>query len=104
MISACSENAVSLGVAYYRHFYPVIERIRRILASGEIGMPILAQVNAFEWFDPSASHPRRWLLERKLSGGGSMFDFGCHRIEVLSNLFGKINQVKSLLGNLLFDR
>ena len=104
MIAACSENGVRLGVAYYRHFYPVIERIKSILASGEIGTPILAQVNAFEWFDPPASHPRHWLLERKLSGGGPMFDFGCHRIEVLVNLFGKIKQVKSLVGNLLFDR
>jgi predicted dehydrogenase len=104
MIAACSENNVRLGVAYYRHFYPVIDRIRTILASGEIGTPILAQVNAFEWFDPPVSHPRRWLLERKLSGGGPMFDFGCHRIEVLINLFGKIKQVKSLVGNLLFDR
>ena len=104
MIVACSENAVRLGVAYYRHFYPVIDRIRTILASGEIGKPIFAQVNAFEWFDPPASHPRHWLLERRLSGGGPMFDFGCHRIEVLINLFGKIKQVKSLVGSLLFDR
>ena len=104
MIAACSENNMRLGVAYYRHFYPVIDRIRSILASGEIGAPILAQVNAFEWFDPPASHPRHWLLERRLSGGGPMFDFGCHRIEVLINLFGKIKQVKSLVGNLFFDR
>jgi len=104
MIAACSENNVHLGVAYYRHFYPVIDRIQSILASGEIGKPILAQVNAFEWFDPPASHPRRWLLERKLSGGGPMFDFGCHRIEVLINLFGRVKQVKSIFANLLFDR
>ena len=104
MIAACSEKKVRLGVAYYRYFYPVIQRIRSVLASGEIGKPILAQVNAFEWFDPPASHPRRWLLERDLSGGGPMFDFGCHRIEVLINLFGKIKQVKSLVGNLFFDR
>jgi len=104
MIGACSENNVHFGVAYYRHFYPVIDRIRSILASGEIGKPIFAQVNAFEWFDPPPSHPRRWLLERDLSGGGPMFDFGCHRIEVLINLFGKISQMKSLIGNLLFDR
>ena len=52
MIAACSENGVRLGVAYYRHFYPVIDRIRSLLASGEIGTPILAQMNAFEWFDP----------------------------------------------------
>src|SRR5215210_995591 len=86
MVAACEENKVRLGVAYYRHFYPAIDRIRTILGTGEIGKPILAQVNAFERFDPEESHPRRWLLEKSLSGGGPMFDFGCHRIEILLNL------------------
>ncbi len=104
MVDACMSHRVQLGIAYYRHFYPVVDRIRSILASGEIGRPILVQVNAFEWFDPPASHPRRWLLDGKLSGGGPMFDFGCHRIEVLITLFGKIKRVKSLVGKLLFTR
>ena len=37
MIDACRANGVRLGVAYYRHFYPVLRRIREILAAGEIG-------------------------------------------------------------------
>ncbi|HKH01179.1 MAG TPA: Gfo/Idh/MocA family oxidoreductase [Bradyrhizobium sp.] len=104
MVAACEENKVRLGVAYYRHFYPAIDRIRTILGTGEIGKPILAQVNAFERFDPEESHPRRWLLEKSLSGGGPMFDFGCHRIEILLNLFGHVMKVRSLVGNVLFDR
>jgi predicted dehydrogenase len=104
MIAACEANQVKLGVAYYRHFYPVIMRIKEILRSGEIGKPIIAQVNAFERFDPEPSHPRRWLLEKERSGGGPMFDFGCHRIEVLINLFGSIKDNRSLMGKVLFSR
>jgi predicted dehydrogenase len=104
MIAACEENRVRLGVAYYRHFYPVVGRIRNLLSEGLTGRPILAQMNAFEKFDPSPSHPRRWLLDRSLSGGGPMMDFGCHRIEVLLDLFGPVKSCRSLLGNLLFDR
>jgi predicted dehydrogenase len=33
-----------------------------------------------------------------------MFDFGCHRIEVLLNLFGEAADVRALRGNVLFDR
>ena len=33
-----------------------------------------------------------------------MFDFGCHRIEVLLNIFGAINSVRALTANVLFDR
>jgi len=104
MLEACNRNAVKLGVAYYRHFYPVILRLKEIIESGELGVPVLAQINAFEWFNPEPDHPRAWLLQPELSGGGPMFDFGCHRIEVLLDLFGPIHGVKSTIGHVLFDR
>jgi predicted dehydrogenase len=104
MIDACRRNSVKLGIAYYRHFYPVVRRIKEILQSGEIGTPVVAQINAFEWFDPPADHPRAWLLKKEQSGGGPMFDFGCHRIEVLLDLFGRVRQVKSTMTNDFFKR
>jgi predicted dehydrogenase len=104
MIAACSANNVKLGVAYYRHFYPTVRRVKGLLDSGELGVPVVVQVNAFEWFDPSETDPRSWLLRPELSGGGPMFDFGCHRIEVLLDLFGGVSEVKSTLANALFER
>jgi predicted dehydrogenase len=104
MIEACKRNNVKLGVAYYRHFYPVVRRIKEILQTGEIGRPVVAQVNAFEWFDPSPAHPRAWLIKKEQSGGGPMFDFGCHRIEVLLDLFGQVREVSSTLSNNFFTR
>jgi len=104
MIAACRANDVKLGIAYYRHFYPVIERVKEIIQSGELGIPVLAQINAFEQFNPGPDHPRAWLLNRSQSGGGPMFDFGCHRIEVLANIFGPIKRVKSMLANVSFTR
>src|SRR5882762_8544378 len=104
MIEACRTNKVKLGVAYYRHFYPVVERLKAIIKSGEIGTPVLAQVNAFEQFNPPADDQRSWLLQRDLAGGGPMFDFGCHRIEVLANLFGPIVEVKAITANVVFNR
>ncbi len=104
MNAAAEANGVLLGVAYYRRFYPAVERVRQILDSGEIGVPVVAQVNAFERFDPAPDNPRRWLLDKQHSGGGPMFDFGCHRIEVLFNLFGDVTAVRALTGNVLFER
>lgn len=104
MIAACRAHKVKLGVAYYRHFYPVVERIKSIIASGDIGTPVMVQINAFEWFNPEADHPRSWLLKKGLAGGGPMFDFGCHRIEVLTNIFGAIKSVRAIIANTVFDR
>jgi len=104
MIAACRANDVKLGVAYYRHFYPAVRRVKELVDSGELGVPVVAQINAFEWFDPTQSDPRAWLINRSLSGGGPMFDFGCHRIEVLLDIFGDVREVKATLANTFFDR
>ncbi len=104
MIAACRASGVKLGVAYYRRFYPAIQRVKAILAAGEIGTPVFAQMNAFEWFDPAADHPRRWLLDPSRAGGGPMMDFGCHRLEVLVNLFGPVRHASGLTANVVFDR
>lgn len=104
IIAACRANEVKLGVAYYRHFYPAVRRVKELIASGELGVPVVVQINAFEWFDPSSSDARAWLINRRLSGGGPMFDFGCHRIEVLLDIFGGVSDVKATLANAFFDR
>lgn len=104
MIAAAGANQVKLGVAYYRRFYPVINRVKELIASGEIGQPVIAQINAFEFFNPESHHPRAWLLQKNRSGGGPMFDFGCHRIEVLTNIFGPISQIQAQVANVIFER
>lgn len=104
MIAACRANNVKLGVAYYRRFYPVVQRIRTLIASGALGKVSLVQINAFEYFDPPEDHPRRWLIDRKLSGGGPLIDFGCHRIELLRYLFGDPTRVSGCVSNGIFNR
>jgi predicted dehydrogenase len=104
MIDACRSNDVKLGIAYYRHFYPVVRRVKNLIDSGELGVPVVVQINAFEWFNPEPSAARSWLLKKELAGGGPMFDFGCHRIEVLLDLLGDISDVKAIVGNAFFDR
>jgi predicted dehydrogenase len=95
---------VKLGLAYYRHFYPVIDRIKEIISSKEIGQLILAQINAFEYFNPEPGGPRSWFLDKKRAGGGPFFDFGCHRIEVLMNILADVGDVRSLLQRVAFER
>ena len=104
MIAACHSNNVKLGIAYYRRFYPAIVRIKGMIANGDIGAVSIAQINAFEYFDPGPDHPRRWFVEKEKSGGGPMIDFGCHRLEVLTNLFGQVSRVTSIVSNRVLAR
>jgi predicted dehydrogenase len=104
MIDACRANGVRLGVAYYRHFYPVVHRIKEIIAAGEIGRVGLADIQALEWYTIPEDSPRAWFFRRDRNGGGVLMDFGCHRIEVLLNLLGPVDEVRGLTGNTLFRR
>jgi predicted dehydrogenase len=104
MIAECRDAGVALGIAYYRRFYPAVRRVAEIIESGEIGTPIVAQMNAFEPFDARPGEPRAWLLDRAEAGGGPMADFGCHRLEVLLHLLGPVRRVTSLVSTVVFQR
>jgi predicted dehydrogenase len=104
MIAACRASGVTLGIAYYRHFYPVLARVKHIIDVGEIGTPVFAQMMAFEPFDPQPGEPRSWLLQRSESGGGPMADFGCHRLEVLLHLLGPVRHVTSVVSTIALNR
>ncbi len=102
MVAAARAHGVRLSVAYYRHHYPVVARLRQLLASGELGAPVLAHVQAFEPFDVPPDHPRAWFLRRADAGGGPMADFGCHRIEVLLDLLGPVAEAQGFPDNVRF--
>jgi predicted dehydrogenase len=104
MIKECEKNNVKLGVAYYRHYYPIIIRVKELIKKGEIGKPLIAQINAFMNFDRTPGEPRYWLLEKEKSGGGPMMDFGCHRLEIFNNLFGPAKKVIGTTHNLYYNR
>lgn len=104
MIDSCKKNHARLGVAYYRHFYPVVHHAKDLIKQGLIGDVMLTQINAFSSFNRQPDEPRYWLLEKEKSGGGPMMDFGCHRIEVLINLLGPIDRVRSVISKLRYDR
>jgi predicted dehydrogenase len=102
MIASAKRHGVRLGVAYYRHHYPLVARLRELVSSGEIGRAVLCQVDAFEPFNPPPGDARSWLLAKAEAGGGPMMDFGCHRIEVLLDLFGPLQDVRGFPANVRF--
>lgn len=96
MIAGCRESGVKLAVAYYRRFYPLIDRMQQLVASGEIGQPIaVSAVTA----TPLAMRPEEdgyWRVVADLGGGGALMDVGSHRINVFLHLFGEISKVKAI--------
>jgi len=104
MVRAAEANGVKLGVAYYRRFYPILRRVKELLRDGAIGCPVSAQADSFGPFDPGPENPRRWIIEKAQSGGGPMFDVGCHRLEVFLNLFGSVAEVCGTVARVALAR
>ena len=85
-IAAREANRI-LGVAYYRRWYPKVNRAKVLLEAGVIGRPVLAEATCHAWFYPGDG-PRAWLTDAKASGGGPLYDIACHRIDLMNYLFG----------------
>ena len=95
MIDACRVAGVKLGVAYYRQFYPVVERIRSIMTSGEIGKIMSFHVTSGIPFTIQPNEDGYWRILKNQSGGGPVMDIGSHRIDLLTSLFGKVRRIRS---------
>lgn len=88
----------TLGVAYYRRFYPKLLRAKELIATGMIGRPLLAELVHHVWLTPAAIGGEAWHFNPAIAGGGPLYDVGSHRIDVLNFLFGRPLRVNGLLS------
>jgi predicted dehydrogenase len=93
MIDACRANGVALQVAYYRRYYPKIQRMKELLDGGAIGEPVTAHIHLSSRLSPAAITPRNWRLQAEQSGGGALVDTGSHRLDLLCWLLGEPDRV-----------
>jgi len=77
MIDVCKEEGVILQVAYPVRFSPVIQKVKDIIQSGEIG-EVLA-INGTN----HGQMPGGWFIEKELSGGGSATDHIVHVMDLI---------------------
>jgi 1,5-anhydro-D-fructose reductase (1,5-anhydro-D-mannitol-forming) len=98
MLQASKDAGKTFGVAYYRRFYPKVERAKQLLVAGAIGKPVLAELTCHSWLDGTES-ARNWLIDPAKAGGGPLYDIASHRIDVLNYLFGQPLRVSGHLSN-----
>jgi 1,5-anhydro-D-fructose reductase (1,5-anhydro-D-mannitol-forming) len=67
-------------VGHMLRLSPLLLRIRELIRTGTLGTPISARADFV--YDASVSH-RGWLYDRKVAGGGPVFDIGVHCLDSL---------------------
>jgi predicted dehydrogenase len=80
MVEAARKAKVLLGVAQVFRFEQSLAAFRQRIAGGQIGQPVFARS---EFSYPAASHPRKWLFDARIAGGGPISDVGVHCIDAL---------------------
>ncbi len=80
MIAACKKHKVKLMVGHMLRLSPLVRRMRDIVRSGMIGDITSARADFI--YDGTLSQ-RRWLFDRKIAGGGPVFDIGVHGLDTL---------------------
>jgi predicted dehydrogenase len=81
MVEAARKAKVQFGVAHVFRFENSTGRLRDWIAAGQIGRPVFAR-SEFT-FPGGPGHPRTWLYDPKVAGGGPIADVGVHCIDTL---------------------
>lgn len=100
MVEAARQANVLFGVAQVFRFEASTSRLRERIAAGEIGRPIFAR-SEFS-FPGGPTHPRAWLYDPKVAGGGPIADVGVHCIDTLR--FVLQDEVVSVSARGMFDK
>jgi predicted dehydrogenase len=81
MVEAAKTANVLLGVAQVFRFEDSTAKLRDRIAEGQIGKPVFAR-SEFS-FPGNCEHPRTWLKDPAIAGGGAIVDVGVHCIDAL---------------------
>lgn len=100
MIAVCRERGVRLGVAYYRRFYPIVDRMKELIASGAIGTPLSVSAVTATAVPFRPEDDGSWRVRIAEGGGGALMDIGSHRINLFVDLFGEAVDVKGFCETL----
>ena len=83
MIDACRKANVKLMIAYRIHYEPMWQQIRELARNGAIG-----EIQGFQGGFYGQKHDG-WRLDRKLAGGGSLFDLGIYPLNAIRWITGE---------------
>ena len=84
MIAACTAANVKLMIAYRCHYEPTNLRAVKIIRDGDLG-----QVQAIESSFGFNMGPNEWRTNKKLAGGGPLFDVGIYSLNACRYLTGE---------------
>lgn len=97
IVEACQRNSVLFSTPYVWRYHPVCREMKKYIDSGMLGRIVgcegrCAAGGLHRYIDGHAP----WMLQRKKSGGGPMYNLGVHWIDLYRWLLG--SEIAAVLG------
>lgn len=96
MFAACRRAGVVLAVGHNRRFWPAMQALRAIVASGELGTVL--HIEGHNSNENSQAITQGWRLSPEESPGGGLTGAGLHVLDGFVSLLGPISQVYARLS------
>ncbi|WP_371420768.1 Gfo/Idh/MocA family protein [Tardiphaga sp.] len=91
MLHACRSAGVPLAVGHNRRFWPAMQALRDIVASGELGT--LLHIEGHNSNENSQNVTAGWRLSPEESPGGGLTGAGLHALDAFVSLLGPVRTV-----------
>lgn len=98
MIEVCEKYNVPLFTAYYRRGQEKFVKVKDLIDTKALG-EVRSFNLRFSLNKPEVTLGNSWRFDKKVSGGGMLFDMGIHIIDILLYLFGDVKQAIGLSSN-----
>jgi len=90
---------LKLGMGFMMRFHGLHQKVRQMVASGELGKPVLGRAQLSCWYPPIEG---AWRQNPRLGGGGSLIDMGGHLLDLLEYILdSKVEEVSCYTGHLV---
>lgn len=85
MVQACKTANVQLHIAFVCRFFPAIQRMRSMIAAGEIGQ-VLGAIGGNRGIPPLPSRYPNWITTWEEAGGGALMDHSVHVTDAMCHV------------------
>jgi predicted dehydrogenase len=102
--AAARAAGVVTSIGYnYRHA-PAVERVRELIAAGELGRVTNVRAVFFNSYAAEPNGALSWRFRKELAGSGALGDLLSHVVDLMQYVVGPIAEVSSLLSTVYAQR
>lgn len=100
IIEVASRTGKKTGVISQRRWYQPVQRMKKAIDEGKIGIPMLGTIQMMGWRDRSYFEGDAWRGKWETEGGGVLVNQSPHQLDLLQWLMGDIDEVFGYWGNI----